>query len=168
MKKLIVAALVVVAVGGAIYHFHAGPPAIKQLLAMPDGPHDLGYADIEVINPGCELSDSCEPGRITLFAFVSESCPGCIKTRDCIEKLTDCRADVAIRYIDLGANWSGRDYEALYGQEIYSIPHVAIYNGSGDLLVADDGRDKAGLKLLCKWMNAELNRPRNRRYARAG
>ena len=168
MKKLIVAALVVAAVGGGIYHFYAGPPALKQLMAMPEGSHDLGYADIEVINPGRDLSAVCEPGRITLFAFVSEGCRGCIKTRDCIELLTDCRPDLAVRYIDLGANWCGRDYEALYSQDIYSIPHVAIYNGSGDLLVADDGRDKAGLKLLCKWMNAELSRPGNKRYARAG
>ena len=102
-----------------------------------------------------------------MFAFVSERCPGCLKTRDCVDLLTRCRPDVAVRYVDLGPDWAGRDYEALYGQDIYSIPHVAIYNGDGDLLVADDGSDKAGLKLLCKWMNAELRRPRNRSIARA-
>ena len=40
------------------------------------------------------------------------------------------------------------------------MPHVLIFDADGDLLAADDGKDKAALKLLYEWMNAELKRDR--------
>ena len=49
-----------------------------------------------------------------------------------------------------------------------TVPHVMIYNRDGKVLASDDGPDKDGLHLLYDWMNAELNRSDQDRYASAG
>jgi len=159
MKGKMLLALLLSAGGvGATYHLTAGPPALERLLAEPETGRTLGYPDVEVIVPSKELADSCEPGRITVLAFVSESCPACLQLHEHLNGLVRLRPDVAVRFVDLGKRWGGVDYKQIYGVNIRSIPHVLIYGPEGKLLEADDGRDKAGLELLYRWINSEFRR----------
>mgnify|MGYP001124569329 CR=1 FL=1 len=163
--KTVLVLIVLAAAGFGIYQFAAGPAGLEHLLTVPAGCYDPGYRDVQAIAPPEEMQLATEPGRITVVAFVSESCPACNQIYQYARMLTDRRTDVAVRFIDMGVNWRARDYEALCGVDIHSIPHVLIYDGDGGLVACDDGRDKDGLNLFCNWLNAELNRAQEDTYA---
>lgn len=165
--KAVLIALVLLGAGGAVYQVSGDAPALEQLLTVPADFNSLGYLDIETIVLGPDPAEACEPGRTTVVAFVSDSCPGCVKLLGHARLLTKRRPDVAVRFVDLGSQWGGQNYLSKYGVNIRSVPHVMLYSGQGKLLAGDDGQSKAGLDLLYKWMNIELNRTDQERYASA-
>ena len=119
------------------------------------------------MRPVLPLERVRQEGRITVLAFYSNSCPSVRRLRESLASLTHLRPDVAIRMVNLGERWGGRDYQALYGVNILSVPHVMIYGPDGRLLDGDDGRDKTGLKRLHAWLTEELKRSHERANAAA-
>ena len=141
---------------GAYRHLAAGPPAMEELLRPTSVVGLNRAAGIAEIIPGPDLSKHCEWGRVTVFAFYSNTCSGCRRLLHDISRFAELRPDVAFRLIDLGADWHSRDCRQLYGIELRSIPHVVIYSSGGKRIAADQGLDKQGLELLYGWMNTEL------------
>jgi len=158
--KVILCLLIVACAVGAYVQMTAGPAPLETLLKTAGAAPGYAHGDIQMIEPGPSVERFCEPGRITVFAFVSDSCPGCRKIRGHVQDHARQRPDVAIRLIDVGYRWRSDDCRARYGVNIYSVPHVLIYDAEGNLLAADDGRDKDGLELLYDWMNAEPRKQR--------
>jgi len=166
--KIILGLLMLAGAGGAVYNFTGDPAPLEQLLTVPETAFDPGYRDIETIVPEADLSRSAEPGRITVFVFTSDSCPCCEKLDRFLRMLTGRRGDVAVRRIDLGYRWSSRQVRVDYGINIATVPHIVIYGADRELLARDDGQDKTGLELLCEWVNTELRRSDEQRYASRG
>jgi len=155
--RILVVVLLVAAAAGAVYQWTTPPDPMDVLLAEPD-PDVEGEPGIEVIKPGPDPADACEPSHVTVLAYSSDSCPGCRKLKKHLKRLLAIRPDVAVRIVDLGHRWGGKDYKSLYGTEIRSVPHILLFDADGNLLAEDDGRDKDGLKVLYKWLNAEIRR----------
>ena len=156
-KTIMIVALLVCAVG-AWYHFTGGPPPLVSLMQTPATVSAETGPDIRTIEPGQDLAQWCEPGRITIFAFMSDSCSACRMTKSRLRELAGRRPDVAVRLIDLGRRWHRVNCMERYGINLRSIPHVMIYDADGESMAADYGRNKAGFELLCKWMAAERHR----------
>lgn len=166
--KILIVVLMLAGLGGAVYNFTADPSPLEQLLTVPETAFDPGYRDIETIIPEADLSRSVEPGRITVFVFTSDSCPSCEELDRFLRVLTGRRGDVAVRRIDVGYRWSSQQVRMDYGINIATVPHVVIYGADGKLLARDDGREKDALELLCEWVNTELRRSDEQRYASRG
>ena len=157
--KILVVVLLLAGVAGAVVQLTSSPPPMDVLLARPD-PKPTSEPGVKVIEAGPDPAASAVPSHITVLAYTSDSCPGCRKLAKHVASLVSRRPDVAVRLVDLGHRWGNQDYTSLYGTEIRSVPHVLIFDADGDLLAGDDGKDKAGLKLLYEWMNAEIKRDR--------
>ena len=160
-KVAVVVVLAVCAVG-AYRKMTARASPLERVMEVPSSFGSGSRGGISYAIPGPALRNYCEPGRTTVFAFTSDRCPGCRQLKTLFGALTGLRPDVAVRIVDLGDNWSG-DYRTMYGINLRSVPHVMIYDDAGELVAGDDGGDKAGLDLLCEWMNAEVRRRAQRR-----
>lgn len=144
---------------GAYFHWTGDPPALEQLTAAPGEAPATSIAGLEQIAAGSDLTEYCEAGRNTVFVFHTRQCPACAKLNNHLRRFVKVRPDTAFRLVNLDRYWrQGADYRKLYGISLRSVPHVMIYNRHGKLIAGDDGKDKAGLKLLYEWMNAESRR----------
>ena len=157
--KILVVVLLLAGVAGAVVQLTSSPPPMDVLLAEP-GSNTTSPPAVRTVKAGPVPAAACEPSHITVLVYTSDSCGGCRKLKTHVKSLVSIRPDVAVRLVDLGLRWGNLDYESLYGTKIRSVPHVLIFDADGDLLAADDGKDKAALKLLYEWMNAELKRDR--------
>ena len=164
--KVGVVIVLAVCAAGAYRKMTARASPLERMMEAPSSFGPGGRGGISYATPGPLLSNYCEPGRITVFAFTSDRCPGCQQLKTLLGTFTGLRPDVAVRIVDLGDNWSG-DYRTMYGINLRSVPHVMIYDAAGELVAGDDG-DKAGLDLLCEWMNAEVRRRAEQRGAGGG
>ena len=159
MKFKLLLLVVVAACGfGAYRHATSEGDPLERLLTVPESFPAGTTGGIEVISAGPNAEQNCVPGRFTVLAFYSDSCPGCRKLQQHFQRFRALRRDVAIRLVDLGNRWGNKNYKALYGTSIRSVPHVMIYDPEAKLIAGDEGTDKAGLELLYDWMNAEIRR----------
>ena len=157
--RIIVVVLLAAAAAGAVVQMTSAPPPMDVLMAEPDSAL-ANEPGIEVVKAGPDPGAACEPAHITVLAYTSDSCPGCRKLKNHLARLLAIRPDVAVRMVDLGHRWGGLDYKSLYGTEIRSVPHILLFDADGNLVAADDAKDKDGLELLYEWLNAEINRDR--------
>lgn len=157
--KIFVAVSLMAGVAGAVVHLTTAPPPIDILLVRPKSAGEK-VPGTAIVDPGPVPAACREPSHITVLAYTSDSCPACIKLKTHLEGLLRMRPDVAVRIVDVGKRWGGMDYKNLYGIELRTVPHILIFDAEGELLAEDRGRDKAGLKLLYEWINAELRRNR--------
>jgi len=155
--RIIVAVMVFAGVAGAVVQYVSQVAPIEVLMTPPESAGDA-EGRVKQIDSGPLPADSTVPSHITVLAYTSDSCPGCVKLKGHLRKLVALRPDVAVRLVDLGKKWHGADYKSLYGIDLNSVPHVVLFDAEGKTLAEDNGSDKAGLKLLYEWMNAELKR----------
>ena len=155
--KVIAIVILAVCVVAAWRDLTAKPPPIERLLETPESFPANSQAGIrQVALPSANLAGLCQRGRINVFAFYSDSCPGSRQLRGYIGGFTKLRPDVAFQMVDLGAQWRQKDYKTAYGIELGSVPHVMIYDSEGTLLAGDDRSSKGGLELLSDWINREI------------
>ena len=135
----------------------AKPPPVEQLLDTPTSFPANSQAGIrEVILPSANLAGLCQRGRVNVFAFYSDSCPGSQKLRGYIGRFTNLRPDVTFQMVDLGPQWRRKDHDKAYGIKLGSVPHVMIYDSGGTFLAGDTRSSKGGLELLLDWINREV------------
>jgi len=166
-KLFVFVALTACAIG-AYYRLADARDSIDVLMDLPEDFPPSSVPGIAETVPGTVLRASCEPGRITVFVFYSDSEAGCLSLRRHVRTLADLRPDVAFRMVDLGEHWQGKNYNARFGIWLGGVPHVAIYDTKGRLLAGDHGPDKSGLDLLYDWLKEELKLRVKRRYEGAG
>ena len=157
--RILVGVMLMAAVAGAVVHLTSASASIDVLMAKPTSAQE-DRGGIEYVDAGPVPAACREPKHVTVLAYTSDSCPGCRKLSKHLDRLVNTRPDVAVRIVDLGRRWSARNCKSLYGIDIYSVPHILLFDADGNLLAEDIGRDKAGLKLLYEWLNAEIRRPR--------
>jgi len=155
--RILVGVMLLAGAAGAVVQYVAEAPPIEVLMAPPKSP---GEGRVLQIDAGPVPADCSEPSHITVLAYTSDACGGCVKLKGHLRKLVALRPDVAVRLVDLGRKWHGVDYKSLYGIELRSVPHVVLFDADGKVLAQDSASDKAGLELLYEWMNAELKRSR--------
>lgn len=155
--KVIAIVTLAVCVAAAWRDLTAKPPPVERLLAAPNSfpANSLGGIR-KVILPSANLPGLCQRGRVNVFAFCFDSCPGSRKLRGYLGRFTKMRPDVAFQVVDLGPQWRRKDCEQAYGIKIGSVPHVMIYDSDGILLAGDTRESKEGLELLLEWMNKEV------------
>ena len=135
----------------------AEPPPVEQLLDTPTSFPANSQAGIrKVILPSANLAGLCQRGRVNVFAFYSDSCPGSRQLRGYIGRFTNLRPDVTFQMVDLGPQWRQKDHDKAYGIKLSSVPHVMIYDSGGTFLAGDTRTSKDGLELLLDWMNKEV------------
>jgi len=155
--KVIIIVVLAVCAAAALHDLMAETPPIEQLLDAPKSFPVNSVGGIQEVLPlSPNLAGLCQPGRANVFAFYSNSCPGSQKLCGYVRRFTKLRPDVAFQMVNLGDQWRGKDYEAMYGIKLRSVPHVMIYDTSGTFLAGDDDQSKAGLELLADWMNKEV------------
>lgn len=155
--KVIAIVTLVVCVVAAWRDLTAEPPPVERLLNTPNSFPDKSMGGIrQVFLPIARLAGLRQSGRINVFTFYAEDCPGSQKLRGYIERFTNIRPDVTFQMVDLGQKWRQRDLEKAYGIELASVPHVMIYTSDGALLAGDTRTNKVGLELLCDWMKREV------------
>ena len=155
--KTIAVVTLAVCVVAAWCDLTAKPPPIERLLAAPSSfpANSLGGVR-KVILPSANLPWLCQRGRVNIFTFYSDSCPGSRKLLGYIGRFTKMRSDVTFQMVDLGSQWRQKDHEEAYGIKLGSVPHVMIYDSDGALLARDTRSSKDGLELLLEWMNKEV------------
>jgi thiol-disulfide isomerase/thioredoxin len=148
--KPIAAVVLLACAGWAVYAYALAPEPLEALAEVPESPPAGSVGGIVDVSytPGPIVP---EPGRHTVIEFYTLRCPGCRRLSRYLDDFSRRRPDVAIRTVKL-------DREAAAQFEVRSVPHVLIYDSDGDLVVADRGRDKAGLDLLQEWMQQEARR----------
>ena len=155
--KVIAIVTLVVCVVAAWRDLTAKPPPVEQLLEAPTSFPDNSLAGVQkMILPSGNLPGLCQRGRINVFAFYSDNCPGSRKLRGYIGRFTKMRPDVTFQMVDLGPQWRQKDHEEAYGIKLGSVPHVMIYDSDGAFLAGDTRTSKNGLDLLIDWMNKEV------------
>ena len=155
--KIIAIVILAVCVVAAWRDLTAKPPPLDRLLDTPNSFPANSLAGIRrVILPSANLAGLCQRGRVNVFAFYSDDCPGSRQLRGYIGGFTRLRPDVTFQMVDLGPRWRQKDHEKAYGIKLGSVPHVMIYDPDGALLAGDTRSSKGGLELLCDWMNREI------------
>lgn len=155
--KVIAIVILTVCIVAAWRDLTAKPPPVERLLDAPKSFPANSLAGIQkVALPSANLPGLCQRGRINVFAFYSDNCPGSRQLRGYIGRFTQMRPDVTFHMVDLGPEWRQKDCQKAYGIELTSVPHVAIYDSSGALLAGDTRSSKDGLDLLLDWMNREV------------
>jgi len=159
MKFNVIAFVTLSLCGAAVLHdLTAETPPLERLLDAPKSFPANSIAGMrEVTPPPGEIASLCQPGRVNVFTFYSNSCPGSRKLCAYLRGVTTLRPDVAFQMVNLGDRWRAEDAEAAYGIKMRSVPHVMIYDTAGTLLAKDDREGKAGLELLCDWMRREVS-----------
>lgn len=158
MKAKILLILVLgVCVWGAVRHFYTPSDAVARLATVPGRIPSGSQGGMADIPPGYDLERQCEDGRTTVFVVAQSTCSNCRTLESHLKQFLVLRPDVAIRFIRLGDSWK-QDRLAGMGVNVLSVPHVLIYDGDGDLVAADDGRNKDGLNLLWRWMSTEIRK----------
>jgi len=155
--KAIAIVTLAVCVTAAWRDLTAKPPPVERLLDTPNSVSNNSVGGIkQVLLPTTSLAALRQRGRINVFTFYSDSCPGSRQLRGYIERFTNMRPDVTFQMVDLGRQWRQKDYEKTYGIELASVPHVMIYDPDGALLAGDTRNSKDGLELLLDWMKREV------------
>jgi len=155
--KVIIIVILTVCAAAALRDLTAETPPIERLLDTPKSfPANSIGGMREVTPPSADLAGICQGGRVNVFTFYSNSCPGSRKLCAFVRGFTNIRPDVAFQMVNLGDQSRGSDFEALYGIKVQSVPHIMIYDTEGTLLAGDDRQSKAGLELLCDWINKEV------------
>ena len=155
--KVIAIITLAVCVVAAWRDLTAKPPPVERLLDAPTSFPDNSLAGVqEMILPSGNLPGLCQRGRVNVFTFYSDSCPGSQKLRGYIGRFTQVRPDVTFQMVDLGPQWRQKDCYQAYGIKLGSVPHVMIYDSDGSLLARDTRGGKDGLDLLVDWMNKEV------------
>ena len=157
--KILVGVMLFAGAAGAVIKYVSGPPPIEVLMTPPKSAGDREGGTLQ-IDAGPVPADCSEPSHITVLAYTSDACDGCVKLKGHLRKLVARRPDVAVRLVDLGKAWHGVDYKSLYGIDLRSVPHVVLFDAEGKVLAEDNSSGKAGLELLYEWMNAEMKRGR--------
>jgi hypothetical protein len=154
--KVIAITALAVCVVAAWRDLTAKAPPVEQLLDTPASFPINSTGGIQPVSlPAARLAGLHQNGRINVFAFYADDCPGSKKLRRYIEHLTNIRPDVAFQMVNLGRNWRKRDLEKAYEIQLSSVPHVMIYTPDGALLAGDNRDSKTGLELLCEWIETE-------------
>ena len=155
--KVIAIVILAVCVVAAWRDLTAKPPPVERLLETPTSfpANSLGGIR-QVVLPSANLAGLRQPGRVNVFAFYSDSCPGSRQLCGYIGGFTRLRPDVAFQMVNLGPQWRHKDYKTAYGIELGSVPHVMIYDSDGTLLAGDNRSSKGGLELLSDWINREI------------
>ncbi|MBL7221609.1 MAG: hypothetical protein ISS69_15975 [Phycisphaerae bacterium] len=155
--KVIAIVTLAVCVAAAWRDLTAKPPPIELLLATPNSFPDNSLAGVQkMILPSANLVGLCQRGRVNVFTFYSDNCPGSRKLCGYIGRFTQMRPDVTFQMVDLGPQWRRKDCYQAYGLELGSVPHVMIYDSDGSLLARDTRNGKDGLNLLVDWINKEV------------
>ena len=155
--KAIAIVTLLVCIAGAWHKLTAKPPAIEQLLDTPNSFPANSFGGVQqMLQPSTNLSETRQNGRINVFTYYSDSCPGSQKLAAYIGRLAKMRPDVAFQMVDLGPQWRQNHWNEVNGSKPTGTPHVMIYSPDGSLLAGDTGGGKNGLKLLCDWMNREI------------
>ncbi|MDP6545380.1 MAG: hypothetical protein QGH60_15450 [Phycisphaerae bacterium] len=155
--KVIAIITLAVCVVAAWRDLTAKPPPVERLLDAPTSFPANSLAGIRnVALPSANLAGLCQRGRVNVFTFYSDSCPGSGQLRGYIGRFTKMRPDVTFQMVDLGPQWRQKDCDQAYGIKLGRVPHVMIYDSGGGLLAGDTDSSKDGLELLLEWMNKEV------------
>jgi len=149
--KTIAFVTLLVCVVAAWHKVTAKPSAVEQLLERPRSFPTGSVGGFQHISaPSASLPATRQNGRINVFTFYSDSCPGSQRLGGYIGHLARMRPDVAFQMVNVGPPGL-RDSSAHT-----DTPHVIIYSADGALLASDSDGGKDGLKLLCDWMNRQV------------
>jgi hypothetical protein len=102
-----------------------------------------------------QTADYATAGHYTVVVFHQQRCPDCQRLDRELVDFLKYRKDVAVRKIDLGANWSTQGTLRDFGRKIRWTPFVVIYGPDLKLVQADDAGKRKAWKLLSKWIEHE-------------
>jgi len=153
--------LILLVIAGAAYSY-LKIDALASLLESADVAQVSDQSGIKTLKTSggsnFDVQDLAVYGQVTVVDFYVSWCSACKKLAADYKRFTKARPDVVIRHVKMKDKWNERWAKAQYGLDIKTTPHVLIFDAEGRLLTQDQGNDKQGLKLLYKWMDAEVRK----------
>ena len=160
MKKIL---MILIAAGAAYYLLK--PDLLPALLESADSSQvdsQSGIKDRSTVGgAGFDVNELSAYGQVTVVDFNVSWCSACKRLAKDYQKFLKARPDVAIRSVKMKDKWNEKWALERYSLDIKTTPHILIFDAQGRLITQDIGSDKAGLKLLYKWMSEEVNRANN-------
>jgi len=157
MKNIFILIIII----GAVYSYYK-TDVVASLLASADAAEVTNQSGIKTLNTkggaDFDVQDLAVYGQVTVVDFYVSWCSACKKLTADYKRFTKARPDVAIRHVKMKDKWNVRWAKEQYGLDIKTTPHVLIFDAESVLLTQDQGNDKQGLKLLYKWMDAEVRK----------
>lgn len=130
----------------------SGGGALPEVAAA-EGVRTARTTFAELAAAGASFADVARPGVYTVFVVSSKRCPPCRTLEAQLPAFLAKRKDVVVMIVDVTSGVPAVDQPDL--GRVRSTPHVEIHGPGGDVVVRDDGRDKAGYRRFAEWLAGE-------------
>jgi hypothetical protein len=145
---------------------YSQPPTIEDRKVSSIELYDIG----ELFDTDTKLSDLAEPDHYTIVEIYSIHCSTCAKIDKRFKKFINKRKDVVIKKVKTFSGsiqfptsdgltmneWRQRQDEIRDTYQFYGTPHIEIYGPYGNVIAADNNRNKTGLNFLFSWLDDSL------------
>ena len=151
MMRLIVAIGIFLTAAYLHYGLPVGDIVASQLRPTAEAVPVAGRAGIVPADQHAPIESQLEPGRINVFVFSGRWCPACRRLERNIKRFAGVRPDVAFKFLETNDRWRAQ-------YNIRTVPHVVMFDVSGNRIAADFGEDKSAYQSLYGWMGDETER----------